>query len=220
MDGIINSIPIYADKEIEVQSVLSDSFKGLEPTGGRAGFRPRQRGTNVCAGNHFVLLVLEPDHPPEACFCHDLTVHLSEHQLPPLQNGEITFCSMGKLEDHMVRSRTQLSLLPLPHPSRTGSSSLAQKPIKVKLLVAQSCLSLCDPKDCSLPGSCVHGILQARILEWVAMPFSRFLTQGSNPSLLHCRQILDCLSTREAQKTNIYHPRVWNVRSTRQTISG
>ena len=37
----------------------------------------------------------------------------------------------------------------------------------------QSCLSLCDPMDCSWPGSSVHGILQARILEWVAVPSSR-----------------------------------------------
>ena len=36
-----------------------------------------------------------------------------------------------------------------------------------------SVMSDCDPMDCSLPGSSVHGILQARILEWVAMPFSR-----------------------------------------------
>ena len=43
------------------------------------------------------------------------------------------------------------------------------------VLVAQSCSTLCDPMDCSLPGSSVRGILQARILEWVAMPsFSRF----------------------------------------------
>ena len=39
-------------------------------------------------------------------------------------------------------------------------------------LVTQSCLTLCDPMDCSLPGSSVHGILQARILEWTAIPFS------------------------------------------------
>ena len=38
---------------------------------------------------------------------------------------------------------------------------------------AQSCLTLWDPMDCSPPGSSVHGILQARILEWVAMPPSR-----------------------------------------------
>ena len=46
--------------------------------------------------------------------------------------------------------------------------------------------TLCDPVDCSPPGSSVHGILQARILEWVAMPSSRgiFPTQGSNQNLL------------------------------------
>ena len=38
--------------------------------------------------------------------------------------------------------------------------------------VAQPCLTLCDPRGCSLPGSSVHGILQARILEWVALSFS------------------------------------------------
>ena len=40
-------------------------------------------------------------------------------------------------------------------------------------LVAQACLTLCDPMDCSLPGSSVHGISQTRILEWVAILFSR-----------------------------------------------
>ena len=44
---------------------------------------------------------------------------------------------------------------------------------KVKVLVAQSCPTLCDPMDCSPLGSSVHGILQARILEWIAIPFSR-----------------------------------------------
>ena len=41
--------------------------------------------------------------------------------------------------------------------------------------VAQSCPTLCNPKDCSLPGSSVHGIFQARVLEWVAISFSRDL---------------------------------------------
>ena len=40
---------------------------------------------------------------------------------------------------------------------------------------AQSCLTLCDPMDCSLPGSSICGILQARIVEWVAMSSSRDL---------------------------------------------
>ena len=43
--------------------------------------------------------------------------------------------------------------------------------------VALSCLTLCDPMDCSLPGSSVHGIFQARILEWVAISFSRGSSQ-------------------------------------------
>ena len=51
---------------------------------------------------------------------------------------------------------------------------------------------LCNPTDCSLLGSSVHGILQARILEWVAMFSSRESSQqqGSNPCLLPYRQIL------------------------------
>ena len=50
----------------------------------------------------------------------------------------------------------------------------------------------CDPMDCSSPGSSTHGILQARILEWVFMPFSRGSSglKSSNPGLLHRRWIL------------------------------
>ena len=52
----------------------------------------------------------------------------------------------------------------------------------MKVLVAQSCPTLCK----SLPGSSVRGILQARMLEWVAIPFSR----GDTAGLLNCGQIL------------------------------
>ena len=45
--------------------------------------------------------------------------------------------------------------------------------MSTKMKVAQTCLTLCDSMDCCLPGSSVHGILQARILDWVAVPFSR-----------------------------------------------
>ena len=47
----------------------------------------------------------------------------------------------------------------------------------LSVLVAQSCLTLCDSMDCIPPGSSVHGILQARILEWVAISFSRDSSQ-------------------------------------------
>ena len=64
-----------------------------------------------------------------------------------------------------------------------------------------------QPMDCSLPGSSVHGILQARILEWVAIPFSRGSShprgqiQGSNPGLPHCRQILYHVSHQRSPKS-------------------
>ena len=45
--------------------------------------------------------------------------------------------------------------------------------LRTKLLVAQSCQTLCNPIDCSPPGTSVHGILQARILEWVAISVSK-----------------------------------------------
>ena len=65
--------------------------------------------------------------------------------------------------------------------------------MKVKSL---SCVQLCNPVDCSPPGSSVHGILQARTLKWVAISFSRgsSRSQGSNPDLPHCRQTLYQLS--------------------------
>ena len=56
----------------------------------------------------------------------------------------------------------------LPFPGITLGYSLA---LRAKSL--QSCPTLCDPMDCIPPGSSAHGILQARILEWVAMPSSR-----------------------------------------------
>ena len=77
------------------------------------------------------------------------------------------------------------------------------------VLVAQSCLTPCDPMGCSLIGSSVHGIFQARILEWVAILFSRgssWPKDWCRAGLLHCRQFLYCLSHQEVK-------RVHNLRS-------
>ena len=57
-------------------------------------------------------------------------------------------------------------------------------PVEVK--VAQSCLTLCDSIDCSLPGSSVYGILQARILEWVAIPFSSGSSEPRDQTRVSC----------------------------------
>ena len=109
---------------------------------------------------------------------------------------------------------------PIPGNTGVGCHFLLQcMKEKSESEVAQSCLTLCDPMDCSPPGyspwgrkesdtmdcsppgSSIHGILQARILEWVAISFSRGSSPGLpgssldpdpgiNLSLLHCRQTL------------------------------
>ena len=53
--------------------------------------------------------------------------------------------------------------------------------VKSESEVAQSCLTLSDPMDCSLPGSSIHGIFQARVLEWGAIAFSK-IQCNSNPN--------------------------------------
>ena len=77
----------------------------------------------------------------------------------------VTF--FGKLLNHLTKNPRVGILSPNPRHLYIRSWK------KVKALVAQSCPTICDPVDCSPPGSSVHEILQARILEWVAIPFSR-----------------------------------------------
>ena len=60
--------------------------------------------------------------------------------------------------------------------------------VRAKLL--QLCPILCGPMDCSLPGSSVHGILQARILEWIAMPSSRASSLPRDQTCVYCNSAL------------------------------
>ena len=71
--------------------------------------------------------------------------------------------------------------------------------VKGKLVVAQFSPTLCNPMDCSPPHSSVHGILKARILDWVAIFFSKRSSQPRDrtPGLLHYRQTPYCLSHRD-----------------------
>ena len=73
------------------------------------------------------------------------------------------------------------------------------KNIHVCVLVVQWCLTLCDPTDCSPPGSSVHGILQGRILEWVAIPFSRGSSQPRDLTQVSCTagRFFTILATRD-----------------------
>ena len=95
-----------------------------------------------------------------------LPVH---HQLP-----EFTQTHVHRVSDAIQRSHPlsfPLLLPPIPPSIRVFSneSTLIKK---MKVLVAQSCPTLCDPMNWSPPGSPVPGILQARTLEWVAISFS------------------------------------------------
>ena len=67
----------------------------------------------------------------------------------------------------------------LPFPSPVCESEKGKE-------VVQSCPTLSDPMDCSLPGSSVHGIFQARVLEWVAMPSSRGSSRPRDQTHVSC----------------------------------
>ena len=92
----------------------------------------------------------------------------------------------------------------LPNQPHTHSGGFLFQPMSSGALgrnhpeseVTQSCPTLCDPVDCSLSGSPVHGIFQARVLEWIAISFSRGSSRPRNrtPGLPHCRQTLYHLS--------------------------
>ena len=69
-----------------------------------------------------------------------------------------------------------------------------RSPKVVKVLVVQWCPTFCDSMGCSLPGFPVHGTLQARILEWIAVLFSRGSSQPMDRIQVFCRWILYCLS--------------------------
>ena len=66
------------------------------------------------------------------------------------------------------------------------STVLFISPQLVVVLAAQWCPTICDPGYCSPPGSSVHGILQARILEWIAIPFSKGSFQARDRTQVSC----------------------------------
>ena len=79
--------------------------------------------------------------------------------------------------------------------------------------VTQSCLTLCDPMDCSLPGFSVHGILQARILEWVTISFSRGSSRPRDRTWVSCigGRCFNLWATREAHVQFVFQIFVWGI---------
>ena len=85
---------------------------------------------------------------------------------------------------HFQMLSLQNSLI-YPCPSAGRDVLSIQLQMRKVCMHVQLCATLCNPMDCSLPGSSVHGILQATIQEWVAMPFSRdLLHPGIKPASL------------------------------------
>ena len=106
-------------------------------------------------------------------------------------------CVASVVSDSVQPHRQQLSRLPRPWDSpgkNTGVGChfrLQCMTVKSESEVAQSCLTLSDPMDCSLPASPVYGIFQARVLEWGAIAFSNLATKQQQKS----RAILNTLQT-------------------------
>ena len=98
------------------------------------------------------------------------------------------------MSDSVWPHRRQPTRLPRPWDSPgkntgVGCHFLLQcMKVKSENEVTQSCLTLSDPMDCSLPGSSVHGIFQARVLEWAAISFSESITYEDSKNQLNAIQ--------------------------------
>ena len=96
-----------------------------------------------------------------------------------------------------------LNGLSSPHGAFLASLWNINWPFVVLYLVARSCLTLCDPMNCSLLGSTVHGVFQARVLEWIAISFSGVSSWPRDPTLGSCvsciaGELSTCWATGEA----------------------
>ena len=105
-------------------------------------------------------------------------------------NGECVCVCVLALADHSLRMLLLLIQLTF---SVTPSYLDSCEFIVFMCSVPQSCLTLCEPMDCSLPGSSVHGILQARTLEWVARPSPRGSSQPKDQTHVSC---VSCIGRR------------------------
>ena len=119
----------------------------------------------------------------EDAFCsHLLTGEVSRGAQPTWLSSSFLrkeWCWRRELNQENLTKPDELSPLALfthfawSARERAGFVSSETKVLNPNKCVAQSCPTLCNPMDCSLWGSSVHGIFQARVLEWVAISFSR-----------------------------------------------
>ena len=115
------------------------------------------------------------------------------------------------ISDHLGRGRLCLKIV-FPSPLCHSLQYL------MKVLVAQSCPTLCNPTDCSPPGSSVHGLFQARILEWVAISFSRGSSQPRNRTPVSKFSRLLIYVTMKTKHTNILKNKYSDIFSMRKLL--
>ena len=125
-------------------------------------------------------------------------MHRYPQHIPGLHHQESYHVPMVKIwkipSGWSIRRRITIVKYSESHPCEVMTYFLRRKSlsdpcptaVEVKVLVAQSCPTLWDPRDCSPRGSSVHGILQARILEQVAIPFSRGSSQPRDWTWISC----------------------------------
>ena len=113
---------------------------------------------------------------------------------------EATINADKKIQASGNSKNTRINNILISDEGKWKSKSLA-------IFCAQSCLTLCDPMDCSPSGSSLHGILQARILEWVAVSSSRGSSQSRDWTQVSCivGRLFTVWVTREAAETHLPH---------------
>ena len=109
-------------------------------------------------------------------FIRTLVVALRAH----LDNSEYSPILSSLTLSHLQRASFQITFINSRDLFRLHCQS------KVKVLITQSYPTLCSPMDSTPPGASVHGILQGRILEWVAIPFSRVSSQSRDQTQVSC----------------------------------
>ena len=142
---------------------------------------------NPCPHGVYMLVGVEMGRP-------DTTEQLTLKQFPAHGTCSI---NIGRVNEHIVLPMFLTSSLPILGVALwdfTGYCLYARTSASPKFISLWACLPLCNPMDCSSLDFSVHGIHQTRILEWVAIPFSRRSSQPRDGTHVSCtgREILYC----------------------------
>ena len=173
----------YKEKEGKaLTSYPSCSFTGMCSY---TGEWEAQEGCSLWEGQLFDLLL------PKSQFFQSLKLRTCGHPLPiliPHRSSPATTKDWALFSTN--QSRQKQNKKPSQNKQKIPHLWKQQEGLELEgrkwVLVTQSCLTLCNPMDCSSPRSSVHGILQARILEWVAIPFSRGSSRPRDQTWASC----------------------------------